>query len=433
MKIDNTKIGDTIPIRKTELGHVPDFRDRIVITGMGAVTPIGRDLATIWANVTRGQSGIQRWNGEWREIWGHVPVFPVALVQPYAHDARRAIGFALEAAQSALKDAGLVVRDAINVDPTRIGLAVGNSKGGVAALEEALCAMTSGGVDAIAPKMLDDFFHHGANEAIMRQTGISGPCLSPVSACSTGAHSIMLGARWILDDQADYVLAGAAESSLTPLVLSGFGRMDVLATADRDEDPKTVSRPYDRTRRGFVVGEGAGVVVLERLSGALRRGAKIYAELAGWSLGADAYKPVSFDPSGQSIECIAAKCAQRMQTEVREIDYINCHGTGTHENDTIESRALRRLLDQGSQRTALSSTKPMTGHLLGAAGSVEFILTVLALQNDFVPATLNLKNPDPACALDYTPREGRPKRIDSAMTLSYGFGGNVAALGIRKI
>ena len=399
-----------------------DDRDRIVITGMGLVTPLGRSLEQVWSRVQGGQSGVARWNGEWN---GALSGWPVALSGKFQEDSHRSARFAVDAAQDALAQAGMGGVP----DPElahRGGVCVGNSKGNLLALEKAMRQ----GVDA---NTMEDFFHGSINNAIMRATGICGPSLCLVSACATGAHSIVQGARWIMDDQADFVLAGASESSLTPLVLHGFRRMGVLADVSPGEDPCTVLRPYDSERKGFILGEGAGVVLLERLGSARARGATIQAELTGWGLSGDGYKPVSFDPSGDAIVRAAEACLRRARVEMMAMDYINCHGTGTRENDTIESRALKRLLKGAQTGPALSSTKPMTGHLLGAGASVALILAVVAMQHEFVPPTINLTDPDPECDLDFTAGEGRPRRIRNAMSLSYGFGGHVAALAVGKV
>ncbi len=399
----------------------------IVITGMGVICPLGIGMEAVWQRVVAGESGIVRGNGVWGKSLNGLPV---ALARPYEASASRASDFAWQAAQEALGMARLIdAQNRLLANPMRVGIAAGSSKGNISALGDFL-RVHSGQTQAMP---WQDFFHHGPAEAIRQKTGIAGPCLSLISACSTGAHNIVQGARWILDGDADMVLAGATESSFTPLVLAGFKSMGVLATADAHERPETVARPYDKKRRGFVIGEGAGMVVLERRSHALGRGAKIFAELIGWGLAADAYKPVGMDPRGLSLEAAMRHCLRKAGLVMEDVDYVNCHGTGTLENDRIESRALKRMMAGAKRQAALSSTKPMTGHLLGAAGSVEFLLTLQALLHDHVPATLNLDTPDPECGdLDFTPRKGRAKKITHAMSLSYGFGGHVSALAIRK-
>ncbi len=409
------------------------MQDRVVITGMGLVSPLGRDLSSFWSRLAAGDSGVSRWNGWWGGAWKGLPA---ALCGEYEDDPCRGVHFGVEASLAALEDAGLPDSAQRRIDPGRFGIAIGNSKGGIGVLEQGLRALwkdaATPDTGGVRPQMWEDYFHHSINTQVMRQTGICGPCASMVSACSTGAHNIALGALWIKDDAADWVLAGAAESSLTPLIVAGFDRMGVLAKAGPEENPRTACRPYDHKRRGFVMGEGAGVVVLERLSTALSRGAKIYAELSGWGFCADAYKLVSFNPEARSIRRAMGVCARRAGVAVNEFDYVNTHGTGTVENDRMEAAALKGFFAKDPQRTALSSTKAATGHLLGAAGSVELIGTALALAHDFVPPTLNLVEPDPECDLDFTACRGRPKELKNALSLSYGFGGHVAALAVQK-
>jgi 3-oxoacyl-[acyl-carrier-protein] synthase II len=287
------------------------------------------------------------------------------------------------------------------------------------------------GPENLPPSFLSDFLTSSACDCVADHFGCEGPRLNYVSACATGTYSIIMAARRIATGKSDIVLAGSSEASLTPLMMAAFDRMGVLSHGL--DAPSAAMKPYNSRRDGFAMGEGAGALVVESLSSALKRGAAIRAEIAGWALGTESYHIASMEPSGESIASTIRHALEKAGLDPPDLDYINSHGTATKQNDVIETRALKLALGKSAYDIPMSSTKPMTGHLLGATGSVEAIITILAIQNGFVPPTINLTDPDPECDLDYTPRVGFCREIEHALTLNYGFGGQIGVIVLNRL
>ena len=395
--------------------------ERIVITGFALATPAGLEPEDIWGRVSRGDCA-----GNFQRVGipgrGSMRVGRISGISLESGRRDPYIDVAVSCAVDAVERAGLM-DDGKNI--CSAGITVSSSKGGLYTVEAGHAAFLKRGQEGLCQNFIMNVMGCGAGTAIAKRLGASGPLINCVSACSTGAHSIMLGASWIRDGEAQIVIAGSSEVSLTPTILASFGRMGVLTNR--------VMRPFDRRRDGFIPGDGCGIVVLEALSSARRRGAVILCELTGWSSCADAYHMTSMNPDGASIAGSILTAMRRAGLSPGETDYINAHGTATPQNDIIETRGIKAALGGDAGSVSISSTKPVTGHLLGAAGSVELILTVMAMSHSFVPPTAGLEEPDPECDLDYTPLVGRERFIRNAVSLSYGFGGHVAALVISKI
>lgn len=402
---------------------------KVVVTGIGLVTPSGNSAEELWRNVAGGFSAdrpvLDRLNGRLPASLNRLCFVDHFELSQEWREADRQTQFAIAAACAAAADAR------IGSEPLGPSGAVylSSSKGGIQSLEEAHIAIRQGGPAAAPADFLLRFLSCAPASAVAKTLGCCGPVLNFVSACASGAHSIMMGSRWVREHPDAVVFAGAAEASLTPLVLSSFFQMGVLATENGAQG--AICRPFDRRRSGFIPGEGSAVIVLESLDHARRRGARVYAEVAGSASTADATHPVHFNSDGESIAQAIRLAARSAEISVDEIDYVNLHATGTRENDRVETRAIKKIWEKRSM-PALSGTKPVTGHLLGAAGAVEAAITILALQKKFVPPTVHLEEPDPECDLDYTAGVGRPREMKTALSLSYGFGGQIAALLFRS-
>ncbi|HRZ86806.1 MAG TPA: beta-ketoacyl-[acyl-carrier-protein] synthase family protein [bacterium] len=392
---------------------------RVVVTGIGVVTAVGCEKEEFWSNISAGRSGI----GPVRNLPDRLPISVAAQVDldvPERYlNYHRPDQFAVIAAGSALRDAGI---DIAQISPERVGLSVTASKANIS-IAESFRQLRRESAGNAAPYS----FSH-PNGALARELGLCGPASIAVSACASGAHSIIAGAAMLRAGQADVVVAGATESYLTPLVAAGFRRMGVLS--DPDASGSVLFCPFDRRRSGFVIGEGAGVVILERSGGARARGARVYGEIAGWANSGDGFHPTHFDPAADSIGRAISLALERAGLD--GVDYLNCHATATVKNDILETAGIKKGLGEKAYRASLSATKPLTGHLLGASGSVSFIIGLLAMERGFVPPTVNLADPDPACDLDYTPNVGVCRDIASAMSLSFGFGGHIGVLVARK-
>ncbi len=341
-------------------------------------------------------------------------------------DMDRCSGLALLAAEEAIGDAGVSKENLRKMD-----VVFGASKGGVSSFEAANRYLLQRGPESLPPTFLSDFLTNSACDCVANHFGCGGLRLNYVSACATGSYSIIMAARRIATAKSDIVLAGSSEASLTPLMTAAFDRMGVLSHGV--DDPSAAVKPYDSRRDGFAIGEGAGALVVESLSSALKRRATIRTEITGWALGTESYHIASMEPSGRSIASTIQHALGTAGLDPRDLDYINSHGTATRQNDVIETRALKLALEKNVYDIPISSTKPMTGHLLGATGSVEAIITVLAIQSSFVPPTVNLTDPDPECDLNYTPCVGLARDIENALTLNYGFGGQIGAIVVSKL
>jgi 3-oxoacyl-[acyl-carrier-protein] synthase II len=410
-------------------------RRRVVITGLGVISPVGNTVAAAWDGIINGRSGIARITRFDAapfptQIAGEVKGFDVAAYLS-AKEARRYdtfIHFGLAAAMDALKDAGIGVRPD---NAERIGVCIGSGIGGLPLIEETGTAVQAGGPRKISPFFVPGSIINMVSGILSINYGFKGPNFATVSACATANHAIGEAQRLIEYGDADIMVAGGAESTVSPLGVGGFCAAKAMST--RNDDPAAASRPWDTGRDGFVLGEGAGVLVLEEYEHAKARGAKIYAEVVGYGLSGDAYHITSPAPNGEG----AARC---MQMAIRdagidpaEIGYINAHGTSTKYGDELETMAIKTVFGGHAKKVPVSSTKSMTGHLLGAAGGVEAVITTLALEHGILPPTINLENPDPECDLDYVPNTARKAQVQVAMSNSFGFGGTNATLILRKL
>ncbi|MBS1216222.1 MAG: fabF [Proteobacteria bacterium] len=405
-------------------------RRRVVVTGVGIVSPVGNTVEESWANLLAAKSGIGRitrfdptpFNSH---IAGEVKGFDVgAYLNP--KEARRMdtfIHYGMAASIQAVKDAGI---DAAREDPERIACVIGSGIGGLPLIEETHDALLKGGARKISPFFIPGSIINMIAGNLSIMFGFKGPNLAIVTACTTSTHCIGDGGRLIEYGDAEVVVAGGAESTVTPLGIGGFAAARALST--RNDDPATASRPWDKDRDGFVLGEGAGVMVLEEYEHAKRRGARIYAELVGYGMSADAHHMTAPPEDGDGAVRAMRNALRNAGLPADAIDYVNAHGTSTPLGDIAETVAIKRAFGDHAKKVAVSSTKSMTGHLLGAAGGVEAVVTALALHNQVAPPTANLFNQDPACDLDYVPNEARRMPLRAAMSNSFGFGGTNGTL-----
>jgi len=410
------------------------LKRRVVITGVGLVTPLGVGIDNVWTEILKGRSGIApltRFDSTQHDtkIAGEVKGFN-AEEYVSAKEMKRMdlfIQYALAATKVAMGDSGL---DISKEDAERIGVIVGTGLGGLPTLERYHSILLERGPGRISPFFIPMLIANEAPGHIAIQYGIKGPNLCIVTACATGAHSIGDALRVIQYGDADMMVAGGCEANLTPLTVGGFNAMKALST--RNSEPERASRPFDKDRDGFVVAEGAGVVILEELEHARKRGAKIYAEIAGYGYNGDAYHITAPCPDGDGfIRCInMALRDAALPPDV--VDYINAHGTSTDLNDQTETLAIKKVFGEKAYKLPVSSTKSMTGHLLGAAGAIEAIFTALAIRDQVCPPTINYETPDPDCDLDYVPNAAREHRCEHVLSNSFGFGGqNIALVASR--
>ncbi len=404
---------------------------RVVVTGIGVMSPVGNDLDTFWQNLTEGRSGIRRYKAFDSAIYdckiaGEVVEFDPTKYFKSPKDARRADRFAqlaMAAAKIALADSGI---DLDNVDHERFGVMVGSGIGGLRSMEEECRRLIDRGPSRVSPFTIAMMISNMASGLVSMEYDLRGPNMSIVTACATANHSIGEAWRMIKFDDADCFVAGGTEATITHLGMGGFSAMRALSL--RNDEPERASRPFDKDRDGFVMGEGAGLVILEEFEHARKRGAHIYCELSGYGLSADAYHMTQPLPEGEG----AARCMRIAMKHARvnpdQIDYINAHGTSTPIGDVCETKAIKQALGDWAKKTMVSSTKSMTGHLLGAAGGVEFAACAMAIKYGVVPPTINLEQPDPECDLDYVPNTAREAKVKVAMSNSFGFGGHNATL-----
>lgn len=402
----------------------------IVITGMGCISPIGNDVESTWEAISSGQSGVDEITlfdaSEFKtrfaaEVKGFDP--KEELGQKLSRRTDRFTQFAVVATEHALQNADLQIDDS-NRD--RIGAIIGTGVGGLDTLFKQSNKMLKGGPRRVSPFLIPMMLANSAPGQIAITFGLRGPNMAVVTACAAGSNAIGEGAKMIARGAADVVVVGGTEAAITPIALAGFNRMDAVST--RNDDPTTASRPFDLNRDGFVLGEGCGVLILESMEHARERGAKIIAELAGYGTTNDAFH-ISAPAQGGAG---AASCMQVALEDAGinsdQIDYINAHGTSTQLNDSSESAAIKTVFGEGAYDVPVSSTKSMTGHLLGAAGAVEAVICIKAMQAGLIPATINYETPDPACDLDYVPNESRAGSLEYVMSNSFGFGGHNASL-----
>ncbi|SFJ61024.1 beta-ketoacyl-ACP synthase II [Thermoflavimicrobium dichotomicum] len=408
-------------------------KNRVVITGLGVITPIGNDVDTFWNHLIAGKSGIdyitQFDASEYAvRIAAEVKDFdPLQFIDK--KDARkmdRFAQFAVSAAKMAVKHAGL---DMSKEDPERVGVYIGSGIGGLSTLEEQHKVLLNRGPRRVSPFFIPMMISNMAAGQVSIHIGAKGPNSSSVTACATGTHSIGDAFRILQRGEADVMIAGGAEATILPLAFAGFASMGALST--RNEEPQKASRPFDRDRDGFVMGEGAGILVMETLEHALNRGANIIAEIAGYGMTADAYHLTSPDPTGDGPARSMIKAYQDAGLEPADIDYINAHGTSTPLNEKYETMAIKKAFGEHAYKLAISSNKSMIGHLLGAAGGVEAVATALTLKHQIIPPTINYENPDPDCDLDYVPNEARSAQVRVAISNSLGFGGHNASILLK--
>jgi 3-oxoacyl-[acyl-carrier-protein] synthase II len=407
---------------------------RVVITGLGAVTPVGNTAEEFWASLTQGKSGIgpiTRFDstGYATRIAGEVKGFD-ALKFVDKKDDRKLdlfLKYAIACATMAVEDAGL---DPAKEDRDRFGVLVGSGIGGLGTLLDSHRTLLDKGPDRVSPFFIPMLIINMASGLISMRFGARGPNSAVVTACATGNHAIGDASRIIQHGDADVMIAGGAEAIIIPLTIAGFCQMKAMST--RNDEPARASRPFDADRDGFVAGEGGGLVILESLEHAVRRDARIYAEVVGYGMTSDAHHMTAPDPEGDGAARAMAAALRDAGLQPPEVGYINAHGTSTPYNDKFETIAIKRVFGEHARRLPISSTKSMTGHLLGAAGGIEAIATALALYHGILPPTINQEKPDPDCDLDYIPNQARKQDVEVALSNAFGFGGTNATLAFRK-
>jgi len=408
---------------------------RVVVTGLGTVCPVGNTVTEAWQNIVAGKSGIgpieafdatlfsARISGAVRnfDVEQYISIKEARKMDPFIH-------YGMAAGIQAIDDAGVEITDA---NSRRVGLAIGSGIGGLPGIEKGYQAFLDGGPRKISPFFVPSNIINMISGNLSIKYGIRGPNYALVSACSTGAHCIGIAARQIERGDVDVMIAGGSEFATSPTGIGGFASARALST--RNDDPTRASRPWDRDRDGFVLSDGAGVVVLEEYEHARKRGARIYAELVGFGMNSDAFHMTSPSPNGEgAAECMGLALADG-KLNLTDVQYINAHGTSTPAGDKAETDAVKRLFGEHAYRIAMSSTKSMVGHMLGAAGGVEAVFAILSLRDQVAPPTINLENPDPECDLDYVPNTAREMKLDVVLSNSFGFGGTNATLAFRKI
>ncbi|MDA5547225.1 beta-ketoacyl-ACP synthase II [Yersinia massiliensis] len=409
---------------------------RVVVTGLGMLSPVGNTVESTWKAVLAGQSGIS--------LIDHFDTSAYAtrfagLVKDFncedyisRKDARKMdafIQYGVAAGMQAMQDSGLEVTEA---NASRIGAAIGSGIGGLGLIEENHTSLVNGGPRKISPFFVPSTIVNMIAGHLTIMYGLRGPSISIATACTSGVHNIGHAARIIAYNDADVMVAGGAEKASTPLGVGGFGAARALST--RNDNPQAASRPWDKDRDGFVLGDGAGMMVLEEYEHAKKRGAKIYAEVVGFGMSSDAYHMTSPPEDGSGAALAMVNALRDAGVTTAQIGYINAHGTSTPAGDKAETQAVKSVFGEDARKVMVSSTKSMTGHLLGAAGAVESIFTVLALRDQAIPATINLDNPDEGCDLDYVPHEARQvKEMEYMLCNSFGFGGTNGSLVFRKV
>lgn len=407
---------------------------RVVVTGLGVVSPAGNDKSTFWQNIVQGKSGIREIDrfdvSEFpARIAGQVKDFQAEDYIPRKEARRmdRFVQYACAAARMAVEDAQLTPQQ---LQGPRTGVWVGSGIGGIETLEKQHLSLLQKGAGFVSPFFIPMFIPNMAAGQIAIMLGVKGPNGCTVTACASGTNSVGEAFHIIKNGQADIMLSGGAEAAITPMSIAGFCSMKALSTLN--DEPARACRPFDLNRQGFVMGEGAGILVLEEMEHALNRGATIYAELAGYGSSADATHMVQPDEEGYGAMLAFNMALTEAAMAPFRVDYINAHGTGTKLNDLMETRAIKHVFGPHSAKLCISSIKAVTGHMLGAAGAVELIVSALALATNTVPPTANLETPDPECDLDYVPGQAREKDLEVVLSDSLGFGGHNAALVLRK-
>jgi 3-oxoacyl-[acyl-carrier-protein] synthase II len=406
---------------------------RVVVTGLGMLSPLGVTVEESWKNILAGQSGVRRVtdidvSDHVVQIAAQVPAFDLSVYVPIKDQKKMDVSlqYGFVAAMQAWKDAGIELTDALR---ERTGVAIGSGIGGLTTIEETCHTLFEKGPKRISPFFIPASIVNMISGYVSIELGLKGPNIAVVTACTTGTHNIGCAARMIAYGDADVMLAGGAEKASCALGLGGFAAARALSK--RNDDPSAASRPWDKDRDGFVLGDGAGVLVLEEYEHAKARGAKIYAEIIGFGMSADAYHMTL--PDGIGAYRAMENAVKDAGIHPSQIHYINAHGTSTPAGDAIESQACERLLGDVAKKVPVSSTKSMIGHLLGAAGAVESIFSILAIRDNAVPPTINLHHPDEGCVLDYVPLEARQHRVDISMNNSFGFGGTNGTVIFKRV
>ncbi len=407
---------------------------RVVVTGLGAITPIGNTLTDYWQGLMSGQSGIAEIthfdpSQHTCRIAGEVKGFDPHdyLDRKEAKRMDRFAQFGVAASLQALADSKLVIND---LNAEQIGVIIGTGVGGIKVLEDQQIIYLNRGPSRCSPFMIPMMIGNMASGLTAIHTGAKGPNNCTVTACAAGSNAIGDAFRLVQRGYAKAMICGGTESSVTPLSVAGFASARALST--RNDEPQRASRPFDKDRDGFVMGEGSGILLLEELEQALERGAKIYAEIVGYAMTCDAYHMTAPVPGGGGATRAMELALKDGDISPETVSYINAHGTSTPANDVTETKAIKKALGDHAYRIAVSSTKSMTGHLLGGSGGIEAVATVMAMANDRIPPTINLDNPDPECDLDYVPYESRALDIDVALSNSFGFGGHNVTLAFKK-
>ncbi|PMB22322.1 beta-ketoacyl-[acyl-carrier-protein] synthase II [Fischerella thermalis CCMEE 5205] len=410
------------------------IRKRVVVTGVGAITPIGNTPAEYWEGLVSGRNGISeitlfdasrhacRIAGEVKNYDPHD-----YMDRKEAKRMDRFSQFAVSAAKQALADAQLTIND---LNAEQVGVIIGSGVGGLKVMEEQQTVYLNRGPDRCSPFMIPMMIANMAAGLTAIHTGAKGPNSCSVTACAAGSNSIGDAFRLIQGGYAQAMICGGAEAAITPLSLAGFAACKALSF--RNDDPAHASRPFDKDRDGFVMGEGAGILILEEMQHAISRGARIYAEIVGYGMTCDAYHITSPVPGGEGAARAIQLALKDAGITPEMVSYINAHGTSTPANDSTETAAMKRALGDHAYKVAISSTKSMTGHLLGGSGGIEAVATVLAIANDRIPPTINLENPDPECDLDYVANISRVARVEVALSNSFGFGGHNVTLAFKK-
>jgi len=410
------------------------MKRRVVVTGIGVITPLGTGVDKTWQGLLEGRSGIRKIthfdaSSYPVQIAGEVPDFDPRdyIEEKEIKKMDRFIHFALAASEMALNDSGLQINQN---NAEKVGVIIGSGIGGLPMIEHYTKILNERGYRRISPFFIPMSIINLASGRVSIRFGAKGPNSAVVTACSSGSHAIGDAFKIIQRGDADAMIAGGSEAVISPLGIAGFTVMKALSR--RNDEPEKASRPFDLERDGFVMAEGAGIIILEALDKALERGAKIYAEIVGYGMTGDAYHITSPSPDGEG----AARCIKAALDDAgigpEEVNYINAHGTSTKYNDELETMAIKTVFGEYAYKIAVSSTKSMTGHLLGAAGGVEAVISVLSIYNDVVPPTINLEKPDPECDLDYVPNQKREMTVNYALSNSFGFGGTNACLLFKK-
>jgi 3-oxoacyl-[acyl-carrier-protein] synthase II len=408
---------------------------RVVVTGMGMITPVGLNVKETWQNILAGKSGVTLAdefdaNEYSTRIWAKVKNFNIENYVPLK-DARKMDVFTqygIAAADEAMLDSGLTLDESLS---RRVGVAVGAGIGGIQTITNNQDKLVAGGARKVSPFFIPAGIINMVAGQISIRHKLKGPNISVVTACTTGTHNIGLAGRMIAYGDADVMVCGGAEMTLTPLCLAGFSA--VRSLSKRNDEPEKASRPFDKDRDGFVMGEGAGILVLEEYEHAKARGAKIYAELIGFGMSGDAYHITAPDEDADGAARAMQAAIDDARIDIEQVDYINAHGTSTYLNDLNETKAIKRIFKQHAYDLAVSSTKSMTGHLLGAAGAVEAIFSILSIRDQIVPPTINLDNPDEGCDLNYVAHKPQKRAVKYVLSNSLGFGGTNGSLLFKQI